>query len=982
MKELRTMTIKRFALPLVVLLIALALITPALAAVWTDKADYSPGDVVTISGDNRDGAGYLPGETVHVDVSGPNGYTAACDGFAANDDNAAWSCQVTLAGDSFAWGLYNYKATGQTSSVSQTGTFTDLPKIGDVTLDPSSAIVFPGRNASFTVTVNRQQTGAQFAACLEILDLPAGWNYGFPDAIPYVDANHPDRSWPYSLDFPADVSQNSSGLTLTPPAGATSGSYSFRVRTWVCDQGGDTNDNASASGTVIVLEPLQVTKTAPTSLTRTYGWTIDKSVTPDTLNMFRGDSGTSNYTVSVTKDDGTDSDWRISGTIHVANPNATDLTVDITDQVADAGNNASCSVTNGTGVLVPKNGSADRDYVCAYPATPVPYAGTNKATASLTLDSSTFTFDGTQPFDFNSAAVNKVHDSVTVSDSNNPDGSPWTTSTGNSWQYSKTFTCDADSGTHGNTATIQETGQSKDASVTVKCFALEVTKDASTSFTRTYSWTIAKTADKSTLALVTNQTATVNYSIALGATYVDSAWAVNGNISVHNPAPIAAKINSVSDAVSGVGAATASCGVSFPYTLAASGTLNCTYSLGLPDASSRTNTATARQQNTPSGTTDFSGTAPVDFSQAKINEVDECATVTDDYSGGPQGVQVCYSDLPKTFTYARTIGPYPTPGTYTVKNTARFVTNDTEETGSSSWTVTVTVVPASVITNSSLCTFDFDPNTAGSQFRLIYTPDNTVPGASKLNASNPGQFFYNVFHPGNAAITLNVTVPYPFVTQGARPVHIYDGVALVTNPDGSYCLLPGNEITSYTTQVTLGNYSPQQMGSNYTFSVSLPAVPGGLAYVAIHLDYGLKPTTGLAKGGPSTNDAIKIGTTTVVVPDKQTYLFSFTDGVTSSASVGSFNEFKKNPGIGGLGLKKMADGSQGDPVGNVKVQIYDSANKLQATVYTDQDGWYMWQLKYTGKAATFTVKLPAYNKSQSATLKSNSFLVMSFTDLP
>ncbi len=68
-----------------------------------------------------------------------------------------------------------------------------------------------------------------------------------------------------------------------------------------------------------------------------------------------------------------------------------------------------------------------------------------------------------------------------------------------------------------------------------------------------------------------------------------------------------------------------------------------------------------------------------------------------------------------------------------------------------------------------------------------------------------------------------------------------------------------------------------------------------------------------------------------------------------------------------------------DPVPNVKVQIYDSSNALLATVYTDQDGWYMWQYKYTGKAATFTVNLPVYNLAQAVTLKSNGFLVVNVT---
>jgi hypothetical protein len=94
-------------------------------AVWTDQEDYSPGDVVTIFGDNSDLAGYLPGETVHVDVVGPNGYTAACEGIA--DAAGAWSCQVTLWEGPIAYGSYTYTSNGLTSGVQETGTFTDAP---------------------------------------------------------------------------------------------------------------------------------------------------------------------------------------------------------------------------------------------------------------------------------------------------------------------------------------------------------------------------------------------------------------------------------------------------------------------------------------------------------------------------------------------------------------------------------------------------------------------------------------------------------------------------------------------------------------------------------------------------------------------------------------------------------------------------------------------------------------------------------------
>src|SRR5437867_327547 len=83
-------------------------------------------------------------------------------------------------------------------------------------------------------------------------------------------------------------------------------------------------------------------------------------------------------------------------------------------------------------------------------------------------------------------------------------------------------------------------------------------------------------------------------------------------------------------------------------------------------------------------------------------------------------------------------------------------------------------------------------------------------------------------------------------------------------------------------------------------------------------------------------------------------VFSAADGVVAvSDTVVNSNVFKHDPGIGGLVLE-----SDGDPVSNVQVEI--SSTKKLATVYTDQHGWYMWAYKDTGKAATFTVELPAY----------------------
>jgi hypothetical protein len=59
-----------------------------------------------------------------------------------------------------------------------------------------------------------------------------------------------------------------------------------------------------------------------------------------------------------------------------------------------------------------------------------------------------------------------INDSVNVDDTN---GMSWLFSASGSVSYSRTFTCDQDRGTHNNTATIRETGQSDSASVEVRC---------------------------------------------------------------------------------------------------------------------------------------------------------------------------------------------------------------------------------------------------------------------------------------------------------------------------------------------------------------------------------------------------------------------------------------------------------------------------------------------------------------------------------
>lgn len=68
------------------------------------------------------------------------------------------------------------------------------------------------------------------------------------------------------------------------------------------------------------VSPLVVTKTVETSFSRTWNWTIEKTVSPETMTLAAGQQANANYTVAVTADP-TDSDWAVSGTITIQNPN-------------------------------------------------------------------------------------------------------------------------------------------------------------------------------------------------------------------------------------------------------------------------------------------------------------------------------------------------------------------------------------------------------------------------------------------------------------------------------------------------------------------------------------------------------------------------------------------------------------------------------------------------------------------------------------
>jgi hypothetical protein len=352
-------------------------------------------------------------------------------------------------------------------------------------------------------------------------------------------------------------------------------------------------------------------------------------------------------------------------------------------------------------------------------------------------------------------------------------------------------------------------------------------------------------------------------------------------------------------------------------------------SAGCVDGSSNAITAISQAQSNDDGTVAKGG---FDYFADGSNNTTHRFTCTPTMAG-TYVIAVSFTDNPATGT------PTPNDGNYANSASA-----------GQTLTVILNVLPPTSFTSEGLC--PFRNGSTADQFRLIYTPDLTSgTGKYKLNASNPGQFSYNIAYNGSgpADVSLPSWVTNWFVTQGAMPVKIYDGGTVLTNG----CVQPGNLITSET------------LNTGGT-SLHVPALSGSGAYITIHLDYKYKGFSNCTKGLTDSASCLSPSSSGSIVSPK-TYATIGTHTITS------VNIFKNDPGIGGL----FTQG--GNPVQGASVQIKDGSGNMLATVTTDQDGWYMWNYKYTGKAATFTVTLqPPYSGTQTVTLKSNSFLVVNF----
>lgn len=465
---------------------------------------------------------------------------------------------------------------------------------------------------------------------------------------------------------------------------------------------------------------LIVTKNADPTFTRDYDWTIAKTVDNTRVEgTYGGDDATFNYGVTVTKGAAQDSEWKVSGTISVLNPNDDDVVgVNVEDTINDP--NATCAVTGGSDVTIPGSTTSTFDYTCTYSAAPATNGEKNTPTATWQdqtlsngpLPGDTATFNVGFTFDTGGTGNPTVSDDcVAVTDANAPAGTfPASTCDTATYTYSHAFPVPHEGcADHPNTASFgtNTTGQTDSASKTVKVcralVALTATKSANPTFDRKYTWGITKAVNTTRIDKPYG-TATFSYTVTVtrsGPT--DSGWKVAGTISVANPNDVAVPGVDVTDAIVAGGATCAVTGgtnatvdafstATFAYT--------CTFA-SAPATNAGTNRATVTwpAKTYADGRTLAAGMATGDAgfefgtgSTGNPTVSDDCTAVTD--PNAPAGTFPSSTCATTTYPYDHTFD-VPRSGCTDNPNTATSITNTTATKATASQTVKVCrVAPA------------------------------------------------------------------------------------------------------------------------------------------------------------------------------------------------------------------------------------------------------------------------------------------------
>ena len=225
---------------------------------------------------------------------------------------------------------------------------------------------------------------------------------------------------------------------------------------------------------------IMVSKSAETALERTYGWTIEKTVSPETWDLFDENTGTSTYTIAVTRSVASDV-ITVTGQICVENFDDASATENLvitdslkfkTDAMMEWELVPGATLTIVPDIQIPAGETVCHDYSFTFDAIEgaeyINYANVSISNYIGHVGQN-YVVEAISEIGEITTPTTELLSNITVEDTN---GDSYQFAETGSVSYERIFDCD-DDGLNENTATIMETQQSSTASVMVNCTKCE-----------------------------------------------------------------------------------------------------------------------------------------------------------------------------------------------------------------------------------------------------------------------------------------------------------------------------------------------------------------------------------------------------------------------------------------------------------------------------------------------------------------------------
>lgn len=443
----------------------------------------------------------------------------------------------------------------------------------------------------------------------------------------------------------------------------------------------------------VVLTGLSATKTATATYDRDITWTLTKSATPTSLSGLAGaTAGSSTWSITATKTV-VDSDFLVTGSIVISNPNAVAVPVTVTDTLDD-GTTASVACPSSS---VPAGSvTTPGSLTCTYTATPTSAAATQN---NAVVSSGTTGIAGTTAL----AAV--VWDVTTTGDAGVTLGderleiSQLLTDTA-TVNVPEAFSCPSDptlytngsySRTESNTATLDGATTDLDATaaVVVDCSlaALLASKTAAGAYDRVITWQLTKTVDDDSHSGAAGTVAgSSTWSVTADKSVAELNHTVTGAITITNNAVIPQTFT-VTDVLSTGAIGDVTCP---SYTVAAGDQVVCTYTASTAGATLNTATVTAP------GNPAVEATATVSYTATTIGQ--ESLTLADPRFGFSEVVSDDRTvTFPESFACSDVAADYTNgANTRTETNTATLTGTGVAYSASETVDVSCTLAPLTV----------------------------------------------------------------------------------------------------------------------------------------------------------------------------------------------------------------------------------------------------------------------------------------------